>query len=111
MRIDSWQIVSVSEVRDGAILVEMKPTGGAPYQVELMRRDAGNPGIARTAAVELYLCNEGDGNSRSIEAHGLGVMALAKVLSAREAAGAPVPQLLTMQERAAQFPRYAPVRA
>lgn len=108
-RVEGWQIVAISDVRDGAIHVEMEG-GGRRFAVEVMRRDPRFAGVAHTAQLELYLRNQGDGARRSDEIDGLGVMALARALSAREAAGARHPSLLTLRERAARFRQYAAVR-
>ena len=103
VRVEGWTVLSMGAPRDGAIQVAMATPSGEAFTVEVLRRDPDFPGVARTRALDLYLCNQGSGTSASKEAHGLGAMALARVLEGR-----PVPsQLLTLRQRAARFPRYA----
>ena len=98
-RIAQWTLVSVGRIEAGAIAVVMATAQGEPFQVELLRRDPALPGVAETAQVGLYLRNFGAGRRRSVEEHGLGAMALAEALALREAAGAPVPPLVSLRER------------
>jgi hypothetical protein len=107
--VERWRLIAIGDVRDHAMLVEMATADGSRFFVEVMGRDPAFPGIAHTDQVDLYLCNQGDGASRSHEEHGLGALALARALSAREAAGAQAPQLLTLRQRAARLPRYSPL--
>jgi len=98
-RIAQWTLVSVGGIEAGAIAVEMATAQGERFVVELLRRDPALPGVAETAQVGLYLRNFGAGRRRSVEEHGLGAMALAQALAAREAAGAPVPPLVRLRDR------------
>jgi hypothetical protein len=101
-----WRIESVHAVRAGAIPVVMSARGGHRFAVEVFRDAAdGPPPIARARGLALCLVNGGDGSARTHEAAGRGVMALGRALSARRAAGAPIPRgLLTHAERMAREP-------
>ncbi|HZS36859.1 MAG TPA: hypothetical protein VFF06_08535 [Polyangia bacterium] len=105
--IDRWTVVAIHDVSSGGIPVVMATAGGEKFQVDVLRRDERAPGVANTRSLSLYLHNQGDGRAASHEEHGLGAMALALALEEREAAGAPLPPLLTLAERNARFPRGA----
>ena len=100
-RIDRWTIESVRQT-SGAVTVAMRTGDGERFQVDVLRRDDAMPGVARTRSLSLYLVNGGRGRLASIEEHGLGAMALAGWLDAREAAGHASPSLYTLRERAAR---------
>ena len=106
-RVDRWTLVEIHDAASGGVPVVMATAGGERFQVDVLRRDDRAPGVANTRSLALYLCNAGDGRAASDEEHGLGAMALARALDEREAAGAPVPKLLTLAERNARFPRGA----
>src|SRR5206468_2044916 len=89
-RLERWTIVDVQRVASGGIAVTMATEDGEPFQVDVLRRDDGAPGVAQTRSLSLYLVNGGNGRVASVEEHGLGAMALAAWLDAREAAGAPL---------------------
>lgn len=100
--LEAWQVVSVEGLRFGAIAVVMQATDGTQFQVDVLRRDdAGINALAATDDFELFLSNRGDGSSETLEAHGLGLMALGRFLSTRETA---VPGLLSHGERASRHP-------
>ncbi len=73
---------------------------GERFAVEIFRRGAdGPPPVATAGSLALYLVNRGDGGSPTPELAGLGVMALARALEARLAAGAPIPPGLVTHRR------------
>lgn len=91
----------------GAIPVVLRTDAGLRFQVDVLRRDrrgGGRLGVANTETFSPYLANRGDGRTATDEDQGLGAMALAEVLARREAACAPAPALLTMDERRARHP-------
>ena len=106
-QLDRWTVVEIHDASSGGIPVVMATAAGEKFQVDVLRRDDAAPGVANTRSLSLYLCNKGDGRTASDEEHGLGAMALAHALAEREAAGAPLPPLLTLAERNARFPRGA----
>ena len=71
----------------------------ASFTVDVLRHDPASPGVARAGSLAVYM-KVGHGRQVTHEAHGLAAMALASTLAQREAAGAPVPALLTLEERA-----------
>lgn len=70
----------------GAVAVRMRAPDGSAYQVDVLRRAEGEParGVRETAGYALFLANRGDGGTRTREAHGLGLMALAAWLARHE---------------------------
>ncbi len=105
--LDRWRLVAVHDVSAGGVPVEMETADGRRFQVDVLRRDDALPGLANTRSLSLYLQNRGEGKRASDEEQGLGAMALAHALEAREASGAKVPRLLTLGERNARFPQGA----
>lgn len=101
-----WTIEARYGVRAGAIPVVMSSLDGSRFALEVFRADDGGPApLARAGALALYLVNRGDGRSSTPEHAGLGVLALARALSARLAEGAPVPAALsTHAERRVRHP-------
>ena len=90
----------VLPVENGALPVELVDAWGHAFVVEVHRWDeAAPPAIARAGSLAVYLRNGGTGTTRTNEAHGLGAMALAALLEAREKAGKPVPRLASITER------------
>jgi hypothetical protein len=89
----------VLPVENGALPIELVDPAGERFVVEVHRFDERAPGIARAGSLAVYLRNGGTGATRSDETHGLGAMALASLLEAREQAGKPVPRLASILER------------
>jgi len=105
--IDRWRVVAVHATRSGGIPVVLETRAGVQFQVDILRRDASataTNGVATTQSLAVAVHNTGNGSVATVEEQGLGAMALAAALSARETAGVPVPQLLTFAERAQMFP-------
>jgi len=103
--IDRWTVAAVHPLLLGAVPVVLE-SGGERFQVDVLRRDQGGPQpVAQTPSLALFLSNQGDGNRGTAEEQGLGAMALAGYLSSREAAGVPVPELLTLRERSEHHAR------
>ena len=105
-RIGAWKLVAIHDFHLGAVPVVLEDGRGERFQVDVLRRDTreGAPrGIAETRHLSLFLSNKGNGATPSSERQGLGVMALAAAIRKREAFGS-APGLLTLGERAAQFP-------
>ncbi|MEI8256484.1 MAG: hypothetical protein WCJ30_12490 [Deltaproteobacteria bacterium] len=106
-RVGGCTLVAVHAVKMGAIPVVLAAAGGTQFQVDVLRRDAqvDANGVRVAGSLTAVLHNRGAGGDPTHEEQGLGVMALLEVLSAREAAGAAVPALLTLRERNVRFPR------
>lgn len=101
-----WTVVAVYDFHLGAVPVVLETAGGERYQVDVLRRDdrpQAPRGVDETRHLSLFLSNEGNGATASDEEHGLGLMALAATIRRSEPASAPS-GLLTLEERAAQFP-------
>jgi hypothetical protein len=106
LRLGRWRIVAVYGIKYGAIPVILEGPGGARFQVDVLRRERhllGRPGIAETRYYGLYLANGGRGRTPTRESQGLGVLALAALLRAREDR-VPRPDLLTLRDRLGSFP-------
>jgi hypothetical protein len=103
-KLDRWTIVRIYDVHFGGIPVVLATADGKRFQVDLLRHENNGPqGVAGTTQLGLYIANQGDGGLTTPEEQGLGIMALAAALTARENAGAKPPPLLTITERLSQF--------
>jgi hypothetical protein len=101
-----WTVVAIHDVSMGAVPVILADKSGSKFQVDILRRDTkkGAPrSVADAHGLSLFLANNGNGQKASDESKGLGVVALATVLS-RRANKAPA-GLLTWRERVALFPK------
>ncbi len=94
-------VVRCGPLRAGSLPVELRDPGGRVFAVDLLRHDAATPGVARARSIGVYLRNGGRGSAATVEEHGLGAMALARLLAKREAAGVKLPRLATLREHAA----------
>jgi hypothetical protein len=104
-RFGRWRIDAIHAVWMGAVPIVLQTDDGERFQVDVLRRSTlGTPGVGNTRALSTFLVNQGDGALRTHEEHGLGAMALAQLLATREAEGANVPSLLTLEERLCRFP-------
>lgn len=103
-RLGPCTFVRVQPVEQGGVPVVLRDPHGRDFVVEVHRHDARAPGVARAGSLAVYLRNGGDGATRTEETHGLGAMALASRLEARERAGGCVPRLASIVERWAYDP-------
>ncbi len=92
-------VTEIGEIEHGTIPLTFVDAAGETFMVDLLRRDDAVPGVANAGSVALYM-RIGPDPQDTTEAHGLAVMALARRLGEREAAGLAVPSLLTLRERA-----------
>jgi hypothetical protein len=102
-----WRIAEVHDVRCGALPIVLQSPSGETFQVDVLRREAGLiavDGVASTAHLSLYVVNGGNGRRRTNEEQGLGAIALALSLAAREKQVSQLPRLLTLRERSRHFP-------
>ncbi len=104
-RLDRWIVVHVHPVKLGAVPVVLVGEAGAPFQVDVLRRDPGVSGVGESPSLAVYVANGGAGAQPTHEDHGLAAMALASYLTERERAGAPVPELLTHAQRTSRHRR------
>jgi len=104
--LDKWKIEQVHGVYFGAIPVVMSTAGGTKFQVDVLRRDAAGPdGVGNTDSLSLFVANKGNGADKTDEDQGLGAIALAQALAAREQSGAAIPgELVTLKQRHEKFP-------
>ncbi len=106
-----WRVAAVHALRFGAVPVVLESEAGARFQVDVLRRDpdaAAPTGIGNTDALSLYLSNEGDGTTATVEEQGLAAMALADELGERTrgmGGDAAPAELLTLRQRLERFPR------
>ena len=91
----------VGAVKDGSIPVTFSDTAGEFFVVDVLRHDPATPGVARAGSLAVYMNTGSLGHVRTREEHGLAAMALAAELVRRERAGASVPVLVNLTERAA----------
>jgi hypothetical protein len=99
-RLHTCAVVDVRRAT-GGLTVHMRDTGGAPFELELLKHDPRTPGVAKGGSLAVYVRNHGNGATATNEEHGLAAMALARHLTERERAGAALPQLATMAKRGA----------
>jgi len=100
VRVGPCTVSRVLPPENGALPVELMDPWGRPFVVEVHRwEQASPPAIARAGSLAVYLRNGGTGTTLTNETHGLGAMALAALLEAREKAGKPVPRLASIVER------------
>lgn len=93
-------VKEVGRVEEGTVPVTFADSQGKSFIVDVLRHDPGSPGVARAGSLAVYM-KVGRTRRPTREEHGLAAMALAAELAGRESAGAPVPRLLTLNERAA----------
>jgi hypothetical protein len=98
-KLHTCTVVQAATTDDGAIAVTMTASGGDRFDVELLGHDAQTPGVAQAGSLAVYMHNRGRGVTATVEEHGLAAMALAAHLASREAAGATLPSLPTLNER------------
>jgi hypothetical protein len=104
-KVEDWTVVRVHGVYYGAIPVVLATASGTKFQVDVMRRDPNGPeGVGNTPSLSLFVSNKGDGAKQTTEDHGLGAIALAEALAAREQTGAPIPPVVTLAQRHEKFP-------
>jgi hypothetical protein len=99
MKLGPCTLARLLPVERDALPFELKDPSGEAFVVEAHVHDPAVPGIARAGSLDVFLVNGGDGKTPTHEARGLGAMALATLLAARERAGAPLPELATIAER------------
>ncbi len=103
--IADWQVVSVHATHLGAVPVVLATKSGERFQVDVLKRDPRGPsGVAETGSVALFLTNGGKGSKRTDSEMGLGALALATALKAREKSGAQAPKLLSFKDRGKRHP-------
>ena len=103
-KVDAWTIVAVHPINHGAIPIVLEAADGERFQVDVMARDPGLPGVGESEHYSVFVANAGDGRQPTDESHGLGAMALAAALREHEGSGVPSRQLWTMTERSARAP-------
>jgi len=93
-------VTNVAPVEQGTVPVTFVDSHGKSFVVDVLRHDPASPGVARAGSLAVFM-KVGRTRRPTREEHGLAAMALAVELAGREAAGAAVPSLLTLSERAA----------
>ena len=102
-----YAVARVFDLHQGTIPVVVAAPDGHRFQVDVLRRDdaAGAArGPASTASCAASKVNRARGATAAAALEGLGALALAQALAARESDGAPVPELLTLRERSLRHP-------
>lgn len=102
--VGKWSIEKVQAPRLGAIAVVMRTPNGDAFQVDMLQRDAGTPGLADTKHFSLFIANSGNGSKSTDEWQARGVKVLAHHISRTERSGAPLPELMTFSQRKRQHP-------
>lgn len=104
-KVGEWSIERVYGVHYGAIPVVLASASGNRFQVDVLRRDPEGPeGIGNTESLSLFVANRGNGKRKTDERQGLGAIALADALAARQQSGAKAPTLMTLRQRNEKYP-------
>ena len=99
-----WSIEQVKPTTFGAIPVVMRSPAGDAFQVDVLRRDPAMPSVADTRQFSLFIANGGNGSTASNELHARGAKVLAHQLARTEISGAPLPKLMSFNERSRRHP-------
>jgi hypothetical protein len=105
--VGKWSIEKVHAPKFGGIAVVMRTPTGQPFQVDVLRRDHrdhGVAGVAETEQLSVFIANSGDGSMSTEEWQARGAKVLAHHLRRTERSGSPLPSLLTFSERASKHP-------
>jgi hypothetical protein len=97
----AWRVESVKPLTDGAVSLLLRDSSERAFQLDICAFDpqSGAPlGPARSERFQIFVANEGDGATGTIEEHGLAAMAVAEIVRANEAA-VPVDHFQTLAER------------
>jgi hypothetical protein len=100
-----WRVVAMTPVRAGAITVVVANAQGQNYAIDICQRDDSSSAPvppARTAHYDIFVVNEGSGNTPTREEHGLAAMALAEVIRSNESSVRPA-GLATHRQRLAGY--------
>jgi hypothetical protein len=86
-RLGRWTVQELIPIKDGAISVVLQDTGQQRFQLDVCARDDAAdarhaPG--RSEHFEVFLANQGDGETSTHEDHGLAAMALADLIRGNE---------------------------
>lgn len=84
----AWTVVALHDVSDGAASVVFAGADNAKFQVDICARDVRaevDRGPAQTDHFDLFVANEGDGETATAEAQGLAAMALEQIVRSNEA--------------------------
>jgi hypothetical protein len=92
-------LVAIRPVTDGRVPVVLRAPDGHEFLIEVLRHDPEAPGIAHAGRLGVYLHNGGSGTKETHEEEGLGAMAFAELLAAREERGLATPRLATIRDR------------
>jgi len=107
-----WTIERVGELHAGACTLEVSHQG-ALFFLDICSKDDGLGAPrppARSSRCDLFIANEGDGSTVTIEQQGLFAMAMAEVVRGNEM-GMDLSAMLTLRQRLAQHPEQVRRRA
>lgn len=85
-QLDRWTVEALHPLAGGAASVVLRDAAGQRFQLDLCARDESSSasGPGQTAHFEILLANHGDGQTSTVEDHGLAAMALAEVVRINE---------------------------
>jgi hypothetical protein len=108
-----WTIEKAGQLHAGACTLEVSYRGGSRFFLDICSRDnalaAPHP-PAQTSRCDLFIANEGNGSTATLEQQGLFAMAIAEVVRGNEA-GMDLSGLLTLRERLDRYPEQVRRRA
>ena len=104
LELGGWTIQKVQAPMLGAIPVVMRTPAGESFQIDVLARDPSIAGIAESKYFSLFVANSGNGSKSTDEMQARGAKVLAHHLSRTERSGAPLPALLTLNERELRHP-------
>jgi hypothetical protein len=96
-----WRVEEVQPVSAGAVSLLLRDERDEAFQLDICARDPRGDapvGPAESASFQIFLANEGDGATGTVEEHGLAAMAVAEIVRANEAS-VPLERFKTLSER------------
>jgi hypothetical protein len=86
-RLGRWTVEQVLPLEDGAASVVLCDAEGGRFQLDVCARDGdltASRGPGQSELFEVFLANQGDGETSTFEDHGLAAMALAELIRTNE---------------------------
>jgi hypothetical protein len=86
-RLGRWNVEELLPIEDGALSVVLADSAERRFQLDVCAKDETSDarrGPGQSELFEVFLANQGDGETSTFEEHGLAAMALADLIRANE---------------------------
>jgi len=96
-----WRVEVVRPLSAGAVSLLLRDARDEAFQLDICARDPRSDaprGPAESASFQIFVANEGDGATGTVEDHGLAAMAVAEIVRANETS-VPLDRFKTLAER------------